>query len=230
MDKIVLFEDKKDCCGCGACMNKCPKKAITMCEDEAGFVYPVINEELCVKCGACQKACGFKSEITGDTSFEQKVFAFSSKDDVVITTSASGGAFAEIAKKVLTEKNGVVYGSISENRDKDWKVHHTRIDNINDLSSLQGSKYVQSEIGTTYSDVKQDLSEGRFVLFSGTPCQIDGLNHYLGKQYDNLLTVDIICHGVPSRKLYTDFLRSQEEKLGCKIDRFVFRDFSRCIK
>ncbi len=225
-EKIVLFEDKKDCCGCGACMNKCPKGAITMQEDEAGFLYPYIDEAICVGCGACVASCGFKKPNVYDGN-QQKVYAFSSKDSEILIKSASGGAFAEIAKKHLSQENVAVYGAASSNRDDGWKVKHIRIDNAAELDKLQGSKYVQSEIGTAYSDVKKDLLAGVKVLFSGTPCQVDGLRSFLGKEYDNLITVDIICHGVPSHKMYSDFLRYRETGIKGKIARFAFRDKSK---
>ncbi len=228
MDKeIVLFNDIKDCCACGACENICPKNAISMLEDEQGFVYPEINRDLCIQCGACMKVCNFKKTDAMDSKFEQKVFAFASNDAQILKKSASGGAFAEIANIILAREDGVVYGAVEESRDKKWKVHHKRIDNISDLVLLQGSKYVQSEIGTVYSEVKRDLLDGKNVLFSGTPCQIDGLNGFLGKKYDNLLTVDIICHGVPSQRLFIDFLNYQEKKKNIHIDKFIFRDKSK---
>ncbi len=225
-EKIVLFEDKKDCCGCGACMNKCPKGAISMQEDEAGFLYPHIDEALCVGCGACVAACGFKNPNVYDSE-KQKVYAFSSKDKDILIKSASGGAFAEIARKHLAQDGVAVYGAASSNRDDEWKVKHIRITDVSELEKLQGSKYVQSEIGKVYSDVKKDLLDGVKVLFSGTPCQVDGLRSFLGKEYDNLITVDIICHGVPSYKMYSEFLKYKEARIKGNIDRFVFRDKSK---
>lgn len=223
---IELFTDKKDCCACEACVNICPKGAITMDKDDAGFLYPSINHEKCISCGLCVKTCGYKKYENTKKSSSEKVYAMSSKNDELITKSASGAAFAEIAKYVL-ERNGVVYGATSESRDNNWAVHHIRIDGIDNLHLLQGSKYVQSRMADSYTKVKQDLNDGRFVLFSGTPCQIDGLNHYLGRDYENLLTVDIICHGVPSQQMYVDFLQMREKQIGAQIDRFVFRDKSK---
>lgn len=225
-DKIVLFEEKKDCCGCGACANKCPKGAITMQEDEAGFAYPSIDREKCVECGLCVATCGYKKPNYLDSD-KQRVYAFSSGNKELLTKSASGGAFAEIAQLHFREEGAVVYGAASMGRECEWKVKHIRIDSIDDLSELQGSKYVQSEIGTVYTEVRRDLLAGRKVLFSGTPCQVDGLRSFLGKQYDNLSTVDIICHGVPSHRMYADFLHDREKKLGVHIERFAFRDKSK---
>ncbi len=225
-NEINLFSDKSECCGCGACMNKCPKGAISMQEDESGFLYPVIDRELCVSCGACVATCGYKKNNIYDSK-EQKVYAFASKDKDVLIKSASGGAFAEIAKYHLKKNDSVVYGATSSERDNQWKVKHIRIDSLDELIKLQGSKYVQSEIGTVYSEIKKDLIEQKNVLFSGTPCQVDGLRSFLGKEYDNLLTVDIICHGVPSYRMFADFLRNREKALKKNINKFVFRDKSK---
>lgn len=227
MKNIVLYEDKVECCACGACANVCPKQAIEMKADEAGFLYPEIDNEKCISCGLCLKTCGYKNASERVNDSPLKVFAFSSRDDLLITKSASGGAFAEIAQYYLNNTDSCVYGVVSENRDGGWKVHHTRITSIDELESIQGSKYVQSDIGDTYTLVKKDLANGKQVLFSGTPCQVDGLKSYLGKEYDNLITVDIICHGVPSQKMYLDFLKLREERNQGHIQRFTFRDKSK---
>ncbi|MBR5110742.1 MAG: Coenzyme F420 hydrogenase/dehydrogenase, beta subunit C-terminal domain [Clostridia bacterium] len=224
MKKIVLYSDKKDCCGCGACMNACPQSAIKMCEDEHGFVYPVIVDDLCIGCGACEKACVYQN--SPDVHPPLHAYAAAARDNGVITKSASGGAFAVIADKVLSG-GGVVYGCALVFEDSHLEPRHIRIDSVEDIPMLQGSKYVQSEIGGTYKKAKQDLTEGKSVLFTGTPCQIAGLKQYLKKEYDKLLTVEIICHGVPGKRLFQEFLEYYGEKLGGKITAFYFRDKSK---
>lgn len=224
MSNIILFNDKKECCGCGACMNVCPKNAIRMVEDEVGFVYPVINPSSCVECGACKQVCGYQTQPQMQKS--KSVYAAASKDDDLLRKSASGGAFAVIAKNVLKD-DGVVYGASLQLEGDRLEPKHLRIDTMKRLSELQGSKYVQSAIGDTYTRAKKDLLTGKKVLFSGTPCQIAGLKQYLRKDYDNLLTVDIICHGVPSKKFFQSFIDHYGKKLGGIITEFYFRDKSK---
>lgn len=220
--QIVLFETKDKCCGCGACMNICPKHAIEMIEDEYGFLYPRIDEDKCVKCGACRKACAYQRDESVNTPLETYIAA--NRDDSQIKESASGGIFAAIATKVLTE-GGVVFGAALE-KDRDYFVnHHILIDNIDDLQKLQGSKYVQSSNGFVYKQVKELLVDGKTVLYSGTPCQVAGLYGFLGKKYDNLITVDLVCHGTPNLKMFNDYLCVQKGKLkASEIQQYVFRD------
>ena len=224
MEKNVLFSDKTECCGCGACMNACPRSAIRMREDEYGYVYPVIDEDLCVGCGACTQVCAYRKG--PDLHPAQHVYAAAARDDDVISRSASGGAFAVIADKVLND-GGVVYGCALVFENDRLEPKHIRIDSAEDIHLLQGSKYVQSEIGDSYQRVKQDLTEGKNVLFTGTPCQVAALKQYLKKEYDKLLTIEIICHGVPSKKLFQSFMDFYGKKLGGRITAFYFRDKSK---
>ena len=224
MKEVVLFSDEKECCACGACMNACPKSAIQMREDQYGFVYPVINEELCVRCGACTEACIYRNHI--DLHPAQQVYAAAARDDNTVARSASGGAFAVIADQVLS-LGGVVYGCALVFEDGRLEPKHIRIDSAENIRLLQGSKYVQSEIGDTYRQARQDLAGGKSVLFSGTPCQIAGLKQYLKKDYEKLLTVEIICHGVPSKRLFHEFMDFYGRKLGGRITSFCFRDKSK---
>ena len=224
MGAIVLFENKKDCCGCGACMNVCPKSAITMEEDECGFVYPKINTELCVECGACKKVCGYQN--IPEKHSAKAVYAAAAKNDNILKKSASGGAFAVLAESVI-DKGGIVYGVAMPYENGKLEPKHIRIDNKEDIIKLQGSKYVQSNIGFIYQQVRKDLQSGKSVMFSGTPCQIAGLKKFLSKEYDNLLLVEIICHGVPSKKLFQDFIESYGKELGGTIEEFYFRDKSK---
>lgn len=220
---IKLFESKPDCCGCEACRNACPKNAIVMREDKEGFIYPEINREVCIGCGICKKVCGYKKS---DGVIPRKVFASSSKDSRILSGTASGGIFSVIAYDVL-RRNGVVFGSAEVRTKNKLTARHIMVDNADDLHKLQGSKYVQSYIGDTYTEAKKYLEKGRTVLFSGTPCQIAGLNAFLRKKYDNLLTVDIICHGVPNARMFNDFIDGYEKKNNVTVTDFRFRDKSR---
>lgn len=220
MKEIKLFEDKKDCCACGACLNICPKQAITMQKDEYGFLYPQIDESKCIKCGLCLKICAFQNSELKNVPI--KTYAAQS-NNTDLKESASGGIFASIATNVLRE-GGVVYGAAMEMENDKLTVRHIAVENDADLIKLQGSKYVQSSTEKVYQDVKKKLNDNRLVLFSGTPCQVDGLNSYLGKKYENLITMDIICHGVPNNQMFQDYISLLEEKYKDKIIDFKFRD------
>lgn len=220
MKEIKLFEDKKDCCACGACLNICPKQAISMQKDEYGFLYPQIEKGKCIKCGLCLKTCAFQNGELKNIPI--KTYAAQS-DNTDLKESASGGIFASIAANVLRE-GGVIYGAAMEMENDKLTVRHIAVENDADLIKLQGSKYVQSSTEKIYQDVKKKLNDNRLVLFSGTPCQVDGLNSYLGKTYDNLITIDIICHGVPNNQMFQDYIALLEEKYKDKIIDFKFRD------
>ena len=216
----VLFETKENCCACGACLNICPKKAISMREDEHGFLYPEINKDTCIRCGMCKKVCAFQNNEILNSPI--KCFAAVSADRAQAEKSASGGIFAAIATKTL-ERGGTVFGAAF---DDSRRVHHISVDKQSRLCALQGSKYTQSDTETTYSEVKELLKCGKDVLYSGTPCQIAGLQGFLGKDYENLITVDIVCHGVPNNKMLLDYIAMLEEKHGGSLTSFTFRDKS----
>ena len=219
---MIDIDNKANCCGCGACVSACPQNALVMEPDEDGFLYPFLNELCCLHCDNCSRVCTYqKKEPRG--SIKETYAAITVGVDR--SRSASGGAFAGLAKTIL-EEGGVVFGSsLSFHRDK-IKISHVLIDGIEELGKLQGSKYVQSEIGDSYAKAKERLKQGQIVLFSGTPCQIAGLYGYLGKEYENLFTVDLVCHGVPSEQMFLDYIRSEESKAGGKIIDFQFRDKS----
>lgn len=219
--EVQLFSLKKECCGCGACTNICPRQAIHMEEDKEGFVYPVIDEAKCVQCGLCKTVCNYQNE--HELHKPQSVYVMVNKDQNQVKKSASGGAFAALATSVLVN-GGVVYGAAYERFEDDLKVVQTRITELSELHRLQGSKYVQSMTNFAYQDVKKDLLKNRVVLFSGTPCQVDGLKGYLKKDYENLITVDIVCHGVPNQKFFNGYIHLLEKKCGGKIESFNFRD------
>ncbi|WP_044914568.1 Coenzyme F420 hydrogenase/dehydrogenase, beta subunit C-terminal domain [Butyrivibrio sp. WCE2006] len=214
----ALFESKKDCCACGACLNVCPKQAISLQEDECGFLYPQIDESKCINCGACKRVCAYQN--TDVKNAPLKCFAAVNKDEEQREKSASGGVFAAIATKVIQD-GGIVYGAAFDN---EWTLRHIAVDSLEELNKLQGSKYVQSNTGHTFSEVKEKLNEGIKVLYSGTPCQIAGLLSFLGKDYDNLITIDLVCHGVPNNRMFKNYISSLEEKYGAKVTDFAFRD------
>lgn len=220
MKEMKLFKDKKDCCACGACLNVCPRQAISMQKDEYGFLYPQIDESKCIKCGLCLKTCAFQNSELKNIPI--KTYAAQS-DNTDLKESASGGIFASIATNVLRE-GGVVYGAAMEIEHDKLTLRHIAVENDVDLIKLQGSKYIQSSTENIYRDIKKKLNDNRLVLFSGTPCQVDGLNSYLGKKYENLITMDIICHGVPNNQMFQDYISLLEEKYKDKIIDFKFRD------
>lgn len=212
-----------ECCGCGACLNICPKNAISMRKDDAGFIYPFVDKDKCINCGLCEKVCNYR-KTSKDNNSVISSYASCTIDKDVIINSASGGIFAQIASNIL-KNSGIVYGATLEKINDEWCCHHKRVKDLKGLLKLQGSKYIQSDIENTYSLAKQDLNDGKIVLFSGTPCQISGLYGYLnGKNYDNLYTIDIICHGVPNNSLFNKYLSFLENKYKKKIIDFKFRD------
>lgn len=204
---MIQIKDKKDCCGCHACSNACPKQCITMQADNEGFLYPVVDKETCIDCGLCEKVCPVINQ--NEPHKPLHVYAAYNKDEEIRMQSSSGGIFTLLAEATINE-GGVVFGA---KFDKDWNVVHDYTETIDGIADFRGSKYVQSTIGSTYSQAKKFLQAGRKVLFSGTPCQIAGLKKYLRKEYDNLLTVDIICHGVPSPKVWNMYLEETYSKL-----------------
>ena len=216
----ILYSEKKDCCGCGACLNICPKNAISMREDEIGSLYPSIDPCTCVGCGLCKKVCSFQNH--EETNSPIECYAAVNKNQEQMALSASGGIFAAIATDVI-KKGGIVYGAAF---DSEWNVKHQAISDIDKLHILQGSKYTQSETGYTFQDVRKNLDAGKPVLYSGTPCQIAGLKSFLGKSDSNLLTIDIVCHGVPSGRMFRDYVSMLEKKYEGEISLFRFREKS----
>ena len=204
---MIEIKDKKNCCGCHACASVCGKHCITMQADSEGFLYPVVDKVACTDCGLCEKVC---LVIHQDVSHEPiSTYIAINRDEEVRLASSSGGIFTLLAEKVINE-GGVVFGA---RFDKDWNVIHDWTDTIEGIAAFRGSKYVQSTMGETYREARDILTQGRKVLFSGTPCQIAGLKKYLRKEYDNLLTVDFICHGVPSPGVWRRYLGELRESL-----------------
>lgn len=211
---------KSTCCGCTACASICPVQAIEMIPDENGFVYPHVNHTQCVHCGLCSKVCSYQNQLP-DCS-EKKVFAAVAYD-TDISESASGGLFASFARTILAE-GGIVYGSAMQYDNNQLYVRHIKVTEESDLYLLKGSKYVQSNMQNIFPDVQSELKKGTLVLFSGTPCQVSGLKGFLRKDYPNLFTIDIICHGVPSEQLFQQYLSFEEDRYHSKIVDFRFRD------
>lgn len=197
---MIRITDKTQCCGCGACAQACPLKCISLDEDETGFIYPHVTSDLCISCGLCEKACPVLKH--RDPQQPLRIVACKNTNEEQRYNSSSGGVFCLIAG-IIIKRGGVVFGAMF---DSDWNVVHTYAESMEDIIPFQGSKYSQSRIGESYIKVKGFLEKGRDVLFSGTPCQIAGLKSYLRKEYENLLTIEIICHGVPSPKIWQDYL------------------------
>ena len=214
----LLSKNKNECCGCTACVQICTHKALVMQEDEEGFLYPVKDINSCVNCGLCEKVCTFTSPLfIGD---RQDVYASYLKDENERKKSSSGGVFFAISQEVI-KRNGIVFGAVL---DKDLKVKHTSAETLDELLPLRGSKYVQSDLRNTYSQIKAELRAGRLVYFTGTPCQVAGLKGFLRQPFDNLLTSDLVCHGVPSQLLFDEHLRYLRNKYCGDILEYKFRD------
>ena len=219
---MELVKNKKMCCGCSMCYNICPKHAIKMIEDEYGFKYPEIDKNKCINCGLCKNMCAYQKD-EKKLYIPQKAYAAVSANDNLIKKSASGGIFADLAKNILNAE-GVVYGSTMEITNNGLEIKHIRVDREEDLIKLQGSKYVQSDISSIYSLIKEDLENNKVVLFSGTPCQVNSIRGYLKyKEYENLYFIDIICHGVPNNKMFKDYISLLEHKVKGKVIDFKFR-------
>lgn len=209
----------KDCCGCEACVNSCPKNCIVMRDDEIGFRRPMIDESECIHCDRCKHACPILNRPgKGDTATE--VYACKNRDDDTRLHSSSGGVFTALAGRIIVG-GGIVYGAAF---DRNLRVAHTRIDSLSGLSAIRGSKYVQSIVGETLRCVKKDLQQGRRVLFSGTPCQIAGLKSYLGKPAENLYCVEVVCHGVPNPAVFRHYVSHLEKRTGSELRTIDFRN------
>lgn len=203
---MIKYIVKEQCCGCEACSQICPKHCISMDYDEEGFLYPKVENDRCILCGRCEHVCPINNETNERKPL--KVFAAQNDDDKIRILSSSGGIFYLLAKYIL-EEEGIVFGAKFDN---EWNVVHGYTDNINEIKTFMGSKYVQSKIGNCYVFVRKFLQEGRKVLFSGTPCQIKALVLFLNKEYENLVLVDIVCHGVPSPVLWQEYLAEESDK------------------
>lgn len=198
MLKIV---DKYNCCGCSSCVQKCPKGCISMKEDNEGFLYPYVDESQCVDCGICEKVCPLLNP--PEKISPLKVLAVKNRNEKERMASSSGGVFIALAKEILLD-GGIVFGAVF---DEHWEVKHVYADDLAGVRLMMGSKYLQSRIGNCYQEAEKFLKEGRKVLFSGTPCQVTGLHKFLRKAYPNLISVDFLCHGVPSPGVWRRYLQ-----------------------
>ena len=197
---MIQIKDKSACCGCAACVQRCPKQCISLKEDKEGFLYPIVDKNTCIDCGLCEKVCPIINP--NEPREPLKVYAAKHKDDEIRMKSSSGGIFTLLAEQIIDE-GGVVFGA---RFDEYWEVMHDYTETKEGLAVFRGSKYVQSRIGNTYQQAENFLKQGRKVMFTGTPCQIAGLKRFLRKEYENLLAVDFVCHGVPSPKVWRMYL------------------------
>lgn len=210
---MIELQEKKDCCGCSACVQRCPKQCIRMEEDHEGFLYPIIDKATCIDCGLCEKVCPVINR--GEERKPIGVYAAKNYDEEIRRTSSSGGIFTSLAYEII-DKGGVVFGA---SFNKHWEVAHSYTETREGIAAFRGSKYVQSIIGETFKQAEEFLKQGREVLFSGTPCQIAALKAFLRKEYNNLTTIDFICHGTPSPGVLRWHIGEQIEKVARKSDK-----------
>ena len=215
---MLKLISKQNCCGCTACASICPKGCITMAADAEGFCYPQIDETKCINCGLCEKVCPLLHK--PEQHEVLNVYGAKYNDEAVRQESSSGGMFTLFARHILAG-GGTVFGA---ELDENLQVHHTAIENTGALPKLRGSKYVQSNMTGVFKQVRTLLNFGKPVLFSGTPCQIAGLKGFLMKDYANLFTVDVVCHGVPSAKVYNKHLQEISAAAGEAVQQVKFRD------
>ena len=222
---MIKINDKANCCGCTACASICPKDAILMEPDALGFKYPKVDFEKCIHCGLCDNVCAFSADYNKSLNLsEPKAYGVRHKDIHEIETSRSGAAFIAISDYIL-ENGGIIYGVGYKDH---FRVAHKRAITKEERNEFKGSKYVQSDLDGIFRQIKEDLKQGNTVLFSGTPCQTAGLNSYIGKKLrENLILVDIVCHGVPSPYIWRDYLEYIEKKYKNKIVKVDFRDKTR---
>lgn len=222
MSILTLASNEAKCAGCGACMTACPVQAISMEMDVYGHPFPKIQENICIQCGKCVTVCDFITP--AETKKPRKAYAATGKDDRLVANSASGGVFATLAESACAD--GVqMAGAVMDITNGQADVYHLLSDKESDLRRMQGSKYVQSEAWRCYDAVMQNIKAGQRVLFSGTPCQVAAIKALTGDP-ENLITMDLICHGVPSQKMLGDYLGILAKRFGGKVRQFSFRDKS----
>ena len=218
---MIVITDPQQCCGCEACVQTCPKQCISFDEDAYGFRYPTVNPDVCIQCGRCTKVCPMLNASTPHQP--ATVYAMQHPAENIRQQSSSGGIFTLLAQEVFA-RNGVVFGA---RFNSDWEVVHDYAETMDALQPFMGSKYVQSRIGMSFVQAKDFLKSGRWVLFSGTSCQIAGLRRFLGRDYDRLLTIDVVCHGVPSPlvwRKYLEVIKAKSTDATTQITHIAFRD------
>lgn len=215
---MIQITDKSMCCGCSACQAACPKDCIAMREDEEGFLYPSADAGKCVSCSLCEKVCPILHP-TPEHSFPQSGYVAQHRQRDILEQSTSGGAFTAVAAWVIRQ-GGLAFGAAYE---RHFQVSHCYVESETDLKKFRNSKYVQSRMGDCYRQARRFLEQGRWVCFSGTPCQIEGLSAFLGRQYDRLLLVDVVCHAVPSPLVWRKYLEMRGE-YAARADEALFRD------
>jgi coenzyme F420-reducing hydrogenase beta subunit len=217
---MISITDKAMCCGCTACVNACPVQCIVMRRDrDEGFDYPVANQDICIGCGRCESVC----PVLNPAKPRKPVKAYALRCDEFVDRSSSGGIFPALAKAVIDD-GGVVFGAVVE---PDMTVGHAEAQTLEQVQHMRGSKYVQSDLYSVFSDIREYLEADRKVLFTGTPCQVAGLRKYLGDRYDGLIAVDVACHGVPGPGLWEMYVKALEMKHGARMISAGFRDKSR---
>lgn len=205
---MIEIKSPTQCCGCGACKSICPVNCIEMKEDSEGFKYPQVDKSICIMCRQCENVCPVLHKISA--SYQTEAYLSRTKSQELLMQCTSGGIFTSIAKQVV-ENGGIAYGAAyGEN----FCVRHERVTDSIGVIRLAGSKYVQSDLSDTFDTLKEDLLNDKQVVFCGTPCQVAGLNNYLGKRYNKLLLIDLICHGVPSPKLWKEYVGFIKKKYG----------------
>lgn len=218
---MISIINKTDCCGCTACVNICPKNCITMAPDEEGFLYPEVNKDLCINCGICEKVCPVKfPPIQEDNKQDLEGFVVRTKNEESLNQATSGGFVNELNSYVISE-GGYACGCVF---DEDYLTKHYITRKKEELWEFSGSKYVQSELSDSFINIKRLLDDGFKVCFTGTPCQVAGLNNFLRKDYENLITTDLVCRSIPSTLLYKKYLNFQQSKYKSKIKKINFRN------
>lgn len=215
---MKILDNEKNCTGCMACYNICPHHAIGMVKNEEGFLYPNINNDLCVNCGLCKKTCPVVSGVK-ISDRKKEIFAFQSSNKDLLKKSSSG-AFFSIASNEILKSNGFIFGAAFDSK---LKLSHICVNTKDTLDKLRGSKYLQSEIGNSFFEAKKLLDNGVKVLYTGTSCQIAGLKNFLHKEYENLITIDLVCHGVPSPLVFEKYINWIEKKSNATCTDFSFR-------
>lgn len=215
---MIQINDKTLCCGCTACAGVCPKNCIAITSDQEGFSYPIADASICIECGKCERVCPFLNPKSRREALA--IYAANNKDTDIRLQSSSGGLFTLLAEQMIRH-GGVVFGA---RFDENWQVVISYTETIEGIAQFRGSKYVQSRVDNAYHDARSFLKEGRSVLFSGSPCQIAGLNHFLQKKYSNLITLDYVCHGAPSPLVWSKYLDNVTKEHRHNIKMINFRD------